>query len=125
MRISDWSSDVCSSDLHTFALRLYHRKRERPFQGGTVIGWSYVAGRDARPRWADDLRAFFQQDFRIPRPEAHKLFAARLGHRGSRQRSFAHKIRFRLADRPCETGVVRCHRAISLLPNDDITLLGP
>src|SRR3546814_9261218 len=42
MRISDWSSDVCSSDLVSFATSLvvegkYQRKPPRPFTPGTEV----------------------------------------------------------------------------------------
>src|SRR3546814_2077808 len=48
MRISDWSSDVCSSDLHT-AKRVFDRLRdERGFTGGYTIIKDYMRERDQR-----------------------------------------------------------------------------
>src|SRR3546814_7981720 len=43
MRISDWSSDVCSSDLALGADRLAGRRRDpRPEQGGTEFAAVFV-----------------------------------------------------------------------------------
>src|SRR3546814_8019239 len=40
MRISDWSSDVCSSDLFANVWRLLHASRaSRPGQGATACIW--------------------------------------------------------------------------------------
>src|SRR3546814_954221 len=44
MRISDWSSDVCSSDLHTFALILSLMRSVAPFHSAVSAGrWAEVA----------------------------------------------------------------------------------
>src|SRR3546814_1432204 len=49
MRISDWSSDVCSSDLHG-RLRLRHRPQDRAQEarGGRITGRLAIASRRAR-----------------------------------------------------------------------------
>src|SRR3546814_11232132 len=41
MRISDWSSDVCSSDLVVRAARLYRDYDVRPFAGGILFEYAY------------------------------------------------------------------------------------
>src|SRR3546814_6094127 len=38
MRISDWSSDVCSSDLHQVAMRQHHTLRQAGAAGGVEDG---------------------------------------------------------------------------------------
>src|SRR3546814_14043125 len=41
MRISDWSSDVCSSDLRVEIARAQHRARISAFAATTVMGLAY------------------------------------------------------------------------------------
>src|SRR3546814_13965507 len=41
MRISDWSSDVCSSDLRVEIARAQHRARISAFAATTVMGLEY------------------------------------------------------------------------------------
>src|SRR3546814_1400772 len=58
MRISDWSSDVCSSDLHVLHFALYGFDRGRAAllenrQHGLQVG----AGRERLAQLADDQRA--------------------------------------------------------------------
>src|SRR3546814_12245002 len=49
MRISDWSSDVCSSDLMTFdfGTLIAHLARTRTLGAGSIIGSGTVSNRDA------------------------------------------------------------------------------
>src|SRR3546814_18403115 len=53
MRISDWSSDVCSSDLGAFYWDVYNRGRAPAY---TLVGARIAVG-DADDRWEFSLRA--------------------------------------------------------------------
>src|SRR3546814_3078043 len=52
MRISDWSSDVCSSDLHALARKYF------PKGAGSMIGFGVKGGRVAGARFIEALQLF-------------------------------------------------------------------
>ncbi len=76
-------------------------------------------------RALDHLRAFFEDDRRIVGQEPDELLAIRRQHIGTCERAFADEILFRFPDRPIEAQVVERHRAVGLLADDDVALLGP
>src|SRR3546814_6775706 len=49
LRISDWSSDVCSSDLHFSDFIVDGSLCQHPPYHGVVYGWTIVTARLARP----------------------------------------------------------------------------
>src|SRR5882757_1156282 len=96
-------------------------------QHAAGIGRGHVADEfHRRPltRLGGDLRTFFERDAGTTRAQSDQLFAVRGLHRLALQRALADEIRFGLADRPRETGIVRRHGAIGVLTHDDVTLLG-
>src|SRR3546814_2263285 len=70
MRISDWSSDVCSSDLH------HHRDEKRPRADAKAVGERHRDGgdehRDGRvgQKFGEDHRQKIEDDERDQRVEA-------------------------------------------------------
>src|SRR3546814_1567134 len=73
MRISDWSSDVCSSDLQLRAkLRLLRDSRRHAGRPGTVASILAAAG-----RWPLAARARRDRDLRAGPGETHPVVAFR------------------------------------------------
>src|SRR3546814_943757 len=54
MRISDWSSDVCSSDLHLYIVAAVHGARRRP-QDRHIGEMKNDMRLDQRDRWAEQV----------------------------------------------------------------------
>src|SRR3546814_9585648 len=53
MRISDWSSDVCSSDLHSTRQRAFSLLLARALRGA---GFNYFGAETFAPKLADSMR---------------------------------------------------------------------
>src|SRR3981189_2941061 len=70
----------------------------------------------------DDLRPFFQHRFRIDREKADHLLAIASRHCRTSERTLSDEILFRLAYGPTLPRVVRRHRAVGFLADDDVTL---
>src|SRR3546814_4084636 len=77
MRISDWSSDVCSSDLAGHILFLKPRERAGPTnlivttsRGGTLRSYAFELTARSGPITGRNGQAYFQVRFRYPRDEA-------------------------------------------------------
>ena len=75
-------------------------------------------------RVGDDLGAFLQHDLRVVGQEADELLAALRDHVGAGERALADEVGLGLADRPGEAGVVGGQRAVGVLADDDVALLG-
>src|SRR3546814_9447747 len=58
MRISDWSSDVCSSDLSLGVRDEAPRRAGRPWQRAVPRASFFPAGRQHGQRWHAPVRAF-------------------------------------------------------------------
>ena len=80
---------------------------------------------DRRARAFRHLRALFERDRRIVGQKPDQLLAIVRQHIGARERPLADEILLRLSDHPVEAEVGERHRAVGLLTDDDIALLGP
>src|ERR1700730_4029378 len=78
--------------------------------------WNWLA------RVADDLRPFFQHRLRIVREQADHLLAIALHHGRASERTLSDEVLCRFAYGPTQPRVVRRHRAVGFLADDDITL---
>jgi hypothetical protein len=79
------------------------------------IGWFGIG---------DDLGALLQHDLRILRLQADELLAARCHEVGPLEPANADEIGLLRTDRPVEAEIVRRHRAVGFLADDDEALLG-
>src|SRR3546814_11610196 len=96
MRISDWSSDVCSSDLAGHILFLKPRERAGPTnlivttsRGGTLRSYAFELTARSGPITGRNGQAYFQVRFRYPRDEAaraERLRAAQIAMKRRRWR---------------------------------------
>src|ERR1700722_9425062 len=104
------------------------RKRNGTAQSSAHVGRRDVTQRGRtyrRVRAFRHLRALPQRDRQMVRQKPDQLFATLHQHIGTRERSLADEILLRLSDRPIEAKVGERHRAVGLLTDDDIALLGP
>src|SRR3546814_2619908 len=69
MRISDWSSDVCSSDLVQAASDLFNISRESALRVGVAVECIHVYS-----LVHDDLPAMDDDDMRRGKPTVHRAF---------------------------------------------------
>lgn len=65
-----------------------------------------------------------QHHLGIVREETDELLASLRHEIGARERAFAHEVRLGLADGPVEAGVLGGDRAVGILSDDNVTLLG-
>ena len=65
-----------------------------------------------------------EHDRRVVGEQADELLAALRHHVGAGERALADEVGLGLADRPGEAGVVRRQRAVGVLADDDVALLG-
>src|SRR5690606_10310857 len=111
----------------TAAPRLDQRQRYRAAAVLGPVGRGDVADhrhRDRVLRVLDDLSPLLQHHLRIAGLQAHELLAARRLQIGPLQPANADEVGLVLADRPGQAAVVRRHRAVGLLADDDVTLFG-
>src|SRR5579872_146625 len=103
------------------------RHREAALQDRTPISGCHMAERrraDRGPLLANDLGAFIELQRGVFRQKADELFTAFARQVLHLERAFADEIRLVPADHFPETKIVRRHRAVCLLTDDDETLFG-
>src|SRR5437879_11563541 len=85
---------------------------------------TYRARRWALPTFTHHLRTLLEHDLRVCREQSDQLLAIDGGHGWPLERALTHEVGLALANGPGEPGIIRGHRAIGLLPHDDVALFG-
>src|SRR3546814_17950769 len=105
MRISDWSSDVCSSDLDCLAATIYHESRAEPLEGQLAVA-EVVINRTQSPSFRRTIcgvvtqpkQFSFVRNGAIPYPDRHSrawkrsVAVARIARENLWSRSAANEI---------------------------------
>src|SRR5579863_1798354 len=105
-----------------------HGERDRAAQSRAQVGRSDMAERGRagwRARAFRHLRALFEHESRIVGQKSDELVAIGREHIRARERPLADEVLLRFADRPVETEIGERRRAVGVLADDDIALLGP